>query len=50
MILPFIGIVYALQCDVFIVIEQSIEFRTQTVKSELLKEELHIGPNERTVA
>ena len=48
--LPFIGIVYALQRHILVVVKQTIEFGSKTVKSEFLEEELDVCFDERSVA
>lgn len=41
--LPLIGVVYALQRDIFFIFKQTIEFGPQAVKSEFRQDELYIG-------
>ena len=47
--LPLIRIIDALQGDVFLVLEEAIEFRPKTVESKLRQQKLHICTNQRTI-
>ena len=47
--LPFIGVIDALQGDVFLVLKEAVKLRPETVKSKLRQQKLHICADERTV-
>lgn len=42
---PLIGIIYALQCNVLVIVKESIELGTQSVESEFLQEKLYVCPD-----
>lgn len=48
--LPFIWIVDALQCDIFLILEETIKLGTKTMETELGHEKLDIGADEGTIA
>jgi len=43
--IPFIGIIDTLKGDVFLVLEETIEFWPESVESEFGKDELDVGSN-----
>ena len=46
---PFVRIVYILETDIFLVLEEPIELRMVPVELEFRQNKTHIGPNEGAV-
>jgi hypothetical protein len=48
--LPLVRVVDALEADILLVLEETVEFGLQSVEAELRQDELNICADERTVS
>ena len=44
--IPFIWVVNTLECDIFLVLEETVELWSQAVESQLSEDELHVSSDQ----